>query len=88
MSKTLVDKKVNKRIRTLNKQIKNDVFGDRFYTRQIKKQRLDGVQYYQYAFIDNENPKSTIYGHYNEFEILMFNDPWMKMNELIVNSDF
>jgi hypothetical protein len=86
--KTLSDKKVNKRIRTLNRQIENDVFGKRFIARQVKKQRLDGVSYYHYLFIDNENPDANIYQIFSEFEITMFSKPWEVMNELIVNSDF
>ena len=78
--KTVSDKKVNKRIRTLNRQIENDVFGKRFVARQVKKQRLDGVSYYHYLFIDNENPNANIYQ--------IFSKPWEVMNELIVNSDF
>jgi len=39
MSKTLIDKKVNRVIKKLNKQIKQDVFGNRFEARQLQKSR-------------------------------------------------
>lgn len=35
--KTLEAKKVNRYVRKLNRQLRNDVFGDRFEARQIKK---------------------------------------------------
>ena len=39
MSKNLTDKKVNKAVKKLNKSIKEDVFGDRFFVRQVRKTR-------------------------------------------------
>lgn len=86
--KTLADKKVNQRIKKLNKQIREDVFGDRFYAHQKQKARVDGISYYLYEFIDRKNPEATIIKWYNEFELLTFQDAWLQMNDLIVNSDF
>lgn len=86
--KTLYDKKVNKRIRTLNRQLEKDVFGKRFVARQVKKERLDGVNYYLYVFIDNENPEANVYKWFSDFELCTFNTHYMVMNNVIVHSNF
>ena len=47
MAKSLSDKKVNKAVKKLNKSIREDVFGNRFWIRQARKTRgNDGVMYY------------------------------------------
>ena len=57
MSKTKVDKKVNRLVKRINKQLKDDVFGDRFWIRQIQKSRTeDGTQYYLYEMRDRLEP--------------------------------
>lgn len=86
--KTKIDKRVNKIIKKLNKQIREDVFGNRFYAHQLQKARLNGVSYYLYEFIDNENKDATLVQWFNEFEIVQFYKPWRIMNDLIVESDF
>lgn len=91
MAKNLTDKKVNRAVKKLNKSIKEDIFGDRFFVRQVKKTRgNDNVMYYLYEYIDRECPERNCLskGWKNEFSILMFNDLWIEMNEFIINSDF
>lgn len=57
MAKTKQDKKMNKITRGLNKQLREDVFKDRFYVRQVAKQRgCDGLQYYLYEMVDTLEP--------------------------------
>ena len=89
MSKTLIDKKVNRVIKKLNKQIKQDVFGNRFEARQLQKSRLNGVTYYMYQLIDNEQPeRNTVIPWETGFAITTFHKIEMEMNNFIVNSDF
>ena len=44
-------RKVNKRARQLNKQLANDVFGNRFWVRQVQKQYKNDIHYFQYEFL-------------------------------------
>lgn len=90
MKKLIEDKKVNRNIKKLNKQLRDDVFGNRFYARQVKKHKTDGIMYYQYELIDNECPErnTIIRGWLTAYEIYMFNRVWEAMNDFIVNSDF
>lgn len=90
MGKTLDDRKVNRNVRKLNKQISQDVFGDRFYARQVRKSRGDGTTYYQYELIDNVCPErnTLVRGWLSAFEIYKFNHIWLAMNDFIVSSDF
>lgn len=86
--KTKADRKVNRIIKKLNKQVREDVFGNRFYAHQLQKARLDGVSYYLYEFVDSENKDATLVKWFNEFEMVRFYEPWRLMNDLIVESDF
>lgn len=90
MSKLLDDRKVNRNVRKLNKQLQADVFGDRFYARQVKKSKADGIMFYQYELIDNECPERNelVHGWLSAFEIYKFNHIWIAMNDFIVKSDF
>lgn len=89
MSKTLYDKKVNRNIKKLNKQLREDVFKTRFEVRQIQKATYDGIQYYLYSLIDNEQPeRNTICKWYNYWEICRSNKVWLEMNDFIVFSNF
>ena len=82
-------KKVNKKVRQLNKQLKQDVFGTRFWVKEINKQYKDNIHYFQYELRDREQPeRNNITGWYSEFELLTFRDLWLKMNDFIVTSDF
>ena len=86
--KTKTDKKVNRIIKNINRQVARDVFGSRFYIHQLSKTRIEGISYYLYEFIDRENPNATKTRLFNEFELLTFNDAWIEMNDLIIKSDF
>lgn len=90
MGKTLADKKVNRCAKTLNKQIREDVFGDRFSVRQVKKTRNYDVGYYMYELIDKKCPErnSLIPKWFSEFEIINFKGLYLEMNNFIVTSDF
>lgn len=90
MSKLIEDRKVNRNVKKLNRQLRKDVFGDRFYARQVRKSRADGVMFYQYELIDNECPErnTLVDGWLSAYEIYMFNHIWIAMNDFIVSSDF
>ena len=55
MSKTKDDRLVNRNVKKLNRQLANDVFGDRFYARQIQKGKGDGIMYYMYELSRSRN---------------------------------
>lgn len=87
--KTKADKKVNRIARKLNKQLKEDVFGDRFWVRQVAKVRINGVSFYLYELRDRLEPeRNTIIKWENEFELITFNHLAFEMNTFIVESDF
>ena len=53
MSKTKIDKRVNKIAKRINRDLKQDLFGDRFWVKQVSKARgEDGLQYYLYELKD------------------------------------
>lgn len=84
-----MDKKVNRNAKKLNKQLREDVFKNRFEVRQLKKQRIDGIEYYLYNLIDNEQPeRNKIEKWITGFSIITFNELFLLMNEFIVTSDF
>lgn len=87
--KLLEDRQVNRNIKKLNKQLREDVFGDRFYARQVQKGRGDGIMYYMYELCDREQPeRNTIVPWETAFGICKFNKIWQAMNDFIVSSDF
>ena len=46
--KTKEAKQVNRCVKKLNKQLRDDVFGDRFEARQVQKGFGDGIEYFLY----------------------------------------
>lgn len=56
MKKSKQAKQVNSIIKKFNRSLQRDVFGNRFYVRQIQKARVDGVDYFRFEMIDNEEP--------------------------------
>ena len=87
--KTLEAKKVNRYVRNLNRQLRNDVFGDRFEARQIKKGFGDGIEYFMYMLIDHEQPeRNEIVPWETAFAICNFSHIHIAMNKFIVDSDF
>ena len=91
MGKSKSDKKVNKRVKQLNKQIREDVFGDRFWVKQIQKSRVEGINYYLYELRDRIQPERNQIvscGWLTDFAITTFHDLSIEMNNFIVNSNF
>lgn len=90
MSKTLMDKKVNRIVKKLNKTLKEDVFGTRFELKQYRKSRFNGIEYYLYEFIDNECPERS--GIFDDWlagiGIIYFHSLHTAMNDFIIQSDF
>ena len=82
-------RKVNRRARQLNKQLAQDVFGKRFWVRQVQKQYKNDIHYFQYELIDNLQPERNRLLHWlTEFSLITFNDLWIEMNDFIITSDF
>lgn len=90
MKKSLEDKKVNRMARRLNKQLREDVFGRRFEVRQYRKSKTsEGIHYYIYQFIDNEQPERNKITHwYSSFDLLIMSPLFLEMNDFIIESDF
>lgn len=87
--KSKVAKRVNRRVRSFNKQLRKDVFGTRFELRQLKKSYTDGIEYFLYILIDNEQPeRNKIIPWETGFAILTFHPLECAMNDFIVSSDF
>lgn len=87
--KDKADKKVNKIVRTINKQLAADVFKDRFWIRQAKKSRENDIKYYMFELRDRKQPfrNTLIRGWFSEFSFLYF-DLSKEVNNFIVTSDF
>ncbi len=90
MGKTKTDKKINKVVKWINKSLKKDVFGDRFWIKQVRKSREDGMEYYLYELKDRVDPSRDrlIHGWLSGFEISTFRKLDMEMNDFIVSSNF
>ena len=89
--KTLMDKKVNRAVKNLNRSLKQDIFGTRFELRQYRKQKgRDGIEYYMYQMIDNEQPdrNTLVNGWETGYAIINFSPLWIAMNDFIIKSDF
>ena len=87
MGKTLGERKMNRKIKTFNKQLKRDVFGNRFWIREYRKSRIDGITYFLFELKDREQPERDclIHGWINEFADWKI---FTEMNDFIINSDF
>ncbi len=90
MKKSLEDKKVNRMVKRLNKQLREDVFGRRFEVRQYRKSKTpEGIHYYMYQLIDNEQLERNEITHwYSSFDLLIMNPLYIEMNDFIIKSDF
>ncbi|MGN0992950.1 MAG: hypothetical protein ACI4PE_03425 [Bacilli bacterium] len=93
MAKNKVDKKINRIAKRLNRELKKDVFGDRFWIKQVARQRGDyeGCFYYLYELKDRLEPnrdtlfsKGWIWGS-SQFLVSEF---YEEVNDFIVRSDF
>lgn len=89
MSKTNMDKKVNRYIKKVNKDLENDVFKDRFWLRQYQKGRADGMEYYLYELCDRLEPeRNRVVKHWlNGCEALGYY-LMRELNDFIITSDF
>lgn len=82
-------RKVNRRVRQLNKQLAEDVFGNRFWVRQVQKQYKNDIHYFQYELRDRLQPeRNKLLYWLSEFSLVTFNDLWLEMNDFIITSDF
>ena len=85
-------KEVNKIIRGLNKELKEDCFAGRFEYRQIGRKYFNDDDWYssiyKIEFRDNEDPSRNKVGYYNKYDILYGWDFFNMMNDLIIESDF
>lgn len=87
--KTKADKKVNKIAKQLNKSIAADVFGNRFWARQVKKERIDGISFYLYELVDRLQPERNRVVYWeSEFALIKFHHLDIAMNNFIIESDF
>lgn len=89
--KSKSDKKVNRLVKSLNRQIRNDVFGDRFSLLQVfKTGKYDCHDYhvFLYRFIDKKHPDRNFEKYFDEGEILIQKKLYIEMNEFIILSDF
>lgn len=87
--KTKEAKQVNRCVKKLNRQLRNDVFGDRFEARQIQKSFGDGIEYFMYMLVDHEQPeRNEIVPWESAFAICNFSHIHIAMNKFIVESDF
>lgn len=92
MSKTKIDRKVNKIVKAMNENLKADVFKDRFWFKQIQKAKNScGMEYYLYELRDRLEPNRNsiisegwMWGESPFFE----NHLWEAMNDFIVKSSF
>ena len=85
--KNKADKKVNKIVRTINKQLAADVFEDRFWIRQAKKSRENDIKYYMFELRDRKQPfrNTLIRGWFSEFSFL-YNS--ILSSNLLYDTDF
>lgn len=89
--KTKADKRVNRIARLLNRQLQNDVYGDRFFVRQVRKGSFidcRDIHYYCYMFCDKKCPERNVIRICDEFEIINTNKLNIMMSSFIVESDF
>ena len=89
MAKTRTDRKVNRKVKQFNKELREDVFKGRFEVRQLEKTRVDGMQYYLYEVRDNHHPERNRIVPWEWGDSIFFmNKIWEEMNDLIITSDF
>ena len=86
--KTKAEKMVNRRVRAFNRELRRDVFGDRFQVYQYQKARSDGMSWFLYELRDKEQPERNciVHGWLNEFDFQR--RIWEEMNDFIIYSNF
>lgn len=89
MKKSKALRKANRLTRQLNKQLSADVFGDRFYAREVKKAHVQEIDYLQYELVDREQPeRNRLLPWMDVYEVIISKKVWVEMNSFIVSSDF
>ena len=88
MKKTKAEKRVNREVRRINRELRSDVFGDRFQVFQYQKAKADGMSYFLYELRDKEQPARNyiIPGWLNEFDFRR--KIYEELNDFIVYSNF
>jgi hypothetical protein len=90
MAKTKVDKKMNRIVKSINKDLEQDVFKNRFWIRQVKKDRDEvGSQYYLYEMKDRLEPERDSYMSWLwGGSTFVKADFFEAINDFIIKSDF
>lgn len=90
--KTKIDKRINNIAKKVNQQLKEDVFGNRFWVKQVRKfKSQDGLQYYLYELRDRLEPeRNHIFtcGWLWGGSFFLTADFFEQVNDFIVKSDF
>lgn len=88
MKKSKQAKQVNSIIKKLNRSLQRDVFGNRFYVRQIQKARVGGIDYFRFEMIDNEEPirNTDIDGWCSVYDVSR--KVFWAVNDFIIYSNF
>lgn len=89
--KTSADKRVNRAMKALNRQLKRDVYGDRFELKMVSKNGASwsrSYHWYEILLKDNERPERNEIVWLSETDILVGVGLYRKMNDFIVYSDF
>ena len=84
-------KRLNCEVRKFNKLLSDDVFGDRFWIRQLKKERFQGIWYYMFELRDREQPERNKICPFWCVDCCVrfaINELAKEMNNFIVSSDF
>lgn len=86
--KTNEERMVNRVVRQFNRELQDDVFGDRFQVYQYQKARYNGMSWFLYELRDKAQPQRNyiIPGWFNEFDFKR--RIYEAMNDFIVHSDF
>ena len=90
MGKTKTDKRINRIVKYINKDLEKDVFGNRFWLKQIRKTREYDIEYYLYELKDRVDPSRDriIPCWLSGFEISTFRKLDIEMNNFIISSNF
>lgn len=90
--KTKQDKNLNHICKTLNRQLRHDVFQDRFTVRQIRKDGFvddHSLHWYIMELCDKKDPsRNKLFHLTNWYGKSMMCEVYSKMNDFIVESDF
>jgi len=90
MGKSIEDRKVNREIKSMNRVLERDVYGNRFWARQFRKAKADGIEFYQYELCDRQCPdrNKVLEPWYDFAEIIISKKIFQEMNNFIAASGF